>query len=224
MRASETEAKYSREEDAGRLRRAYEPLSLLSTDLAAAAIGCEREAIQDDHGRKVAVATAAARWPHRRRCASRAVLLCRVRGVEAGQSSRAGETERERGAAAHERGGASSLHGYDGDRARDVAVSPRPRGMADSEDAEQEIRRALDVVQSMIDISADRLEGLRTQCSTSAELTQQEIRTLEVTPFSCSYPLSWFNHPVNKLTLSAPALHLQAFLPQHCCLRLHYLI
>nr|XP_033321768.1 kinase suppressor of Ras 2 isoform X2 [Megalopta genalis] len=51
--------------------------------------------------------------------------------------------------------------------------------MADNEDAEQEICRALDVVQSMIDISADRLEGLRTQCSTSAELTQQEIRTLE---------------------------------------------
>ena len=37
----------------------------------------------------------------------------------------------------------------------------------------------LDVIQSMIDISADRLEGLRTQCATSAELTQQEIRTLE---------------------------------------------
>ncbi|XP_043272941.1 kinase suppressor of Ras 2 [Venturia canescens] len=51
--------------------------------------------------------------------------------------------------------------------------------MADTEDAEEEIRRALYVVQSMIDISADRLEGLRTQCSTSAVLTQQEIRTLE---------------------------------------------
>nr|CAD7428222.1 unnamed protein product [Timema monikensis] len=50
--------------------------------------------------------------------------------------------------------------------------------MAD-EEADQEIRRALDVVQSMIDISSDRLEGLRTQCATSAELTQQEIRTLE---------------------------------------------
>lgn len=37
----------------------------------------------------------------------------------------------------------------------------------------------LDVIQSMIDISADRLERLRTQCATSAELTQQEIRTLE---------------------------------------------
>ncbi|XP_049776476.1 kinase suppressor of Ras 2 [Schistocerca cancellata] len=47
--------------------------------------------------------------------------------------------------------------------------------MAD-EDAE---RHALDVCQSMIDISANRLEGLRTQCATSAELTQQEIRTLE---------------------------------------------
>ncbi|XP_063222865.1 kinase suppressor of Ras 2 [Bacillus rossius redtenbacheri] len=47
------------------------------------------------------------------------------------------------------------------------------------EGADQDVRRALDVVQSMIDISADRLEGLRTQCATSAELTQQEIRTLE---------------------------------------------
>lgn len=52
--------------------------------------------------------------------------------------------------------------------------------MAD-EEAHQETRcDILDVVQSMIDISADRLEGLRTQCATSAELTQQEIRTLEV--------------------------------------------
>lgn len=51
--------------------------------------------------------------------------------------------------------------------------------MAD-EEPELEVRRALDVVQSMIDISADRLEGLRTQCATSAELTQHEIRTLEV--------------------------------------------
>lgn len=36
-----------------------------------------------------------------------------------------------------------------------------------------------DVIHSMIDISTDRLERLRTQCATSAELTQQEIRTLE---------------------------------------------
>lgn len=63
-----------------------------------------------------------------------------------------------------------------------VTGSSSSHGMAD-EDAEQEIRSALNdvyVVQSMIDISAERLEGLRTQCSTSAELTQQEIRTLEV--------------------------------------------
>uniref|UniRef100_A0A1A9X1W8 Protein kinase domain-containing protein n=1 Tax=Glossina brevipalpis TaxID=37001 RepID=A0A1A9X1W8_9MUSC len=37
----------------------------------------------------------------------------------------------------------------------------------------------LDVIQDMIDCSADRLEGLRTQCVTSATLTQREIRTLE---------------------------------------------
>lgn len=46
-------------------------------------------------------------------------------------------------------------------------------------DSEVSIRKGIDVIQSMIDISADRLEGLRTQCATSAELTQQEIRTLE---------------------------------------------
>lgn len=43
----------------------------------------------------------------------------------------------------------------------------------------ENIRRKVDVIQSMIDISTDRLEALRTQCATSAELTQQEIRTLE---------------------------------------------
>lgn len=37
----------------------------------------------------------------------------------------------------------------------------------------------LEVIQSMIDFSADRLERLRTQCATSAELTQQETRSLE---------------------------------------------
>ncbi|XP_065202986.1 kinase suppressor of Ras 2 [Planococcus citri] len=36
-----------------------------------------------------------------------------------------------------------------------------------------------DVLQPMIDTFADRLVGLRTQCSTSVELTQREIRTLE---------------------------------------------
>ncbi|XP_029158125.1 kinase suppressor of Ras 2 isoform X2 [Nylanderia fulva] len=46
-------------------------------------------------------------------------------------------------------------------------------------DGEKDIRRFLDDNQSMIDVYVERLEGLRTQCSTSAELTQQEIRTLE---------------------------------------------
>lgn len=43
----------------------------------------------------------------------------------------------------------------------------------------ESIRQKIDVVQSMIDFSSDRLEALRTQCKTSAELTKQEIRTLE---------------------------------------------
>ncbi|KAJ8722313.1 hypothetical protein PYW08_004715 [Mythimna loreyi] len=43
----------------------------------------------------------------------------------------------------------------------------------------REAIQTIETIQSMIDVSADRLEGLRTQCSTSAELTQQEIRTLE---------------------------------------------
>lgn len=50
--------------------------------------------------------------------------------------------------------------------------------MAD-ENTDQELRKNLHIIQSMIDVSAERLEGLRTQCATSAELTQQEIRTLE---------------------------------------------
>lgn len=51
--------------------------------------------------------------------------------------------------------------------------------MADAT-TEQDLTRHLHIVQNMIDVSAERLEGLRTQCATSAELTQQEIRTLEV--------------------------------------------
>lgn len=41
------------------------------------------------------------------------------------------------------------------------------------------MEEGLEVIQSMIDISADRLERLRTQCATSAELTQTETRSLE---------------------------------------------
>nr|XP_049694019.1 kinase suppressor of Ras 2 isoform X2 [Helicoverpa armigera] len=53
---------------------------------------------------------------------------------------------------------------------------------AENEYEKKRVREAIqtiETIQSMIDVSADRLEGLRTQCSTSAELTQQEIRTLE---------------------------------------------
>lgn len=55
--------------------------------------------------------------------------------------------------------------------------------MADDTTDQEELRKYLQILQSMIDVSAERLEGLRTQCATSAELTQQEIRTLEVSPF-----------------------------------------
>lgn len=51
--------------------------------------------------------------------------------------------------------------------------------MAD-DTSEQDSVRYLLIIQNMIDVSAERLEGLRTQCATSAELTQQEIRTEEV--------------------------------------------
>ncbi|XP_057665960.1 kinase suppressor of Ras 2 isoform X2 [Diorhabda carinulata] len=53
--------------------------------------------------------------------------------------------------------------------------------------SDQELRKTLHIIQSMIDVSAQRLEGLRTQCATSAELTQKEMRTLEgklITMFS----------------------------------------
>lgn len=46
-------------------------------------------------------------------------------------------------------------------------------------DEDQDVK-PLEILQSMIDIFAERLVGLRTQCSTSNELTQSEIRTLEV--------------------------------------------
>lgn len=44
---------------------------------------------------------------------------------------------------------------------------------------DQDRKRSLGILQSMIDIFSARLVGLRTQCSTSNELTQREIRTLE---------------------------------------------
>lgn len=37
-----------------------------------------------------------------------------------------------------------------------------------------------ELIQNMIDISISSLQGLRTKCAASNDLTQQEIRTLEV--------------------------------------------
>lgn len=41
-----------------------------------------------------------------------------------------------------------------------------------------------ELIQNMIEISISSLQGLRTKCAASNDLTQQEIRTLEVTSFS----------------------------------------
>lgn len=44
----------------------------------------------------------------------------------------------------------------------------------------QKALQQCELVQNMIDISISNLEGLRTKCATSNDLTQKEIRTLEV--------------------------------------------
>lgn len=41
-----------------------------------------------------------------------------------------------------------------------------------------------ELIQNMIEISISSLQGLRTKCAASNDLTQQEIRTLEVTSSS----------------------------------------
>lgn len=71
---------------------------------------------------------------------------------------------------------------------------------ADNEYEKKKIRDAIqtiETIQSMIDVSADRLEGLRTQCSTSAELTQQEIRTLEVGTLIVFMTIGKYTMPLN---------------------------
>lgn len=91
-----------------------------------------------------------------------------------------------------------------GEDPRGFRVERCARGMADGE---EEIRRALKDVQSMIDVCAERLEGLRTQCSTSAELTQQEIRTLEVTRASADPRKSGPDcRPIIVIAIPLPAL------------------
>ncbi|MBN3290871.1 KSR2 Kinase, partial [Polypterus senegalus] len=54
--------------------------------------------------------------------------------------------------------------------------------MTKSEEQHLSLQKALqqcELVQNMIDISISSLEGLRTKCATSNDLTQKEIRTLE---------------------------------------------
>lgn len=55
--------------------------------------------------------------------------------------------------------------------------------MTKSEEQHLSLQKALqqcELVQNMIDISISSLEGLRTKCATSNDLTRKEIRTLEV--------------------------------------------
>lgn len=44
----------------------------------------------------------------------------------------------------------------------------------------QKALQQCELVQNMIDLSISNLEGLRTKCAASNDLTQKEIRTLEV--------------------------------------------
>lgn len=46
--------------------------------------------------------------------------------------------------------------------------------------AEMAALHQCELIQNMIDISISSLQGLRTKCAASNDLTQQEIRTLEV--------------------------------------------
>ena len=43
----------------------------------------------------------------------------------------------------------------------------------------------MNYIQRMIDINASNLDGLRTQCTTSSDLIQQEIRDQEVCELIC---------------------------------------
>jgi len=56
------------------------------------------------------------------------------------------------------------------------------RGMAAYGNVEK-VRRAMDVAQTMINLAADQLDDLRSQCSVNAPLTQKEIRQMEVRGF-----------------------------------------
>lgn len=65
-----------------------------------------------------------------------------------------------------------------------------------------------ELIQNMIDISISSLQGVRTKCAASNDLTQQEIRTLEVMCISVmSEPLPAIESSLVKLrSHEAPAL------------------
>lgn len=68
--------------------------------------------------------------------------------------------------------------------------------------AEEEFDRQLmcdepEVVQTLIDISSDMLISLRNLCETRAELTQHEIRTLEVSLYNLCLLLWYLFHECN---------------------------
>ncbi|KAK9412480.1 kinase suppressor of Ras 1 [Crotalus adamanteus] len=66
-------------------------------------------------------------------------------------------------------------------------------------------------LQDLIDISLSSLQGLRTKCAASNDLTQQEIRTLEVRRARC--PLHPTHPPTPK---GAPGLPTQGGFSQTC--------
>lgn len=76
----------------------------------------------------------------------------------------------------------------------------------DEPNEELEIKNAIEscmTAQTMIDINTEHLEGLRTLCTTSATLTQQEIRTLEnklLRLFSGQFYLKTKCGPIKDLT------------------------
>lgn len=58
----------------------------------------------------------------------------------------------------------------------------------------QKALQQCELVQNMIDLSISNLEGLRTKCAASNDLTQKEIRTLEV-GVACENKQSFFPSP-----------------------------
>ena len=54
------------------------------------------------------------------------------------------------------------------------------------EDPIQNAIKQCGMIQCVIDNTAKQLDGLRTQCSTTEEITQKEIREAEVRAVSCS--------------------------------------